>query len=59
LVCGLHVFMAPRIMGAEHRSWSPRLGVATMDDLRALRRVRVRRVGDDVWVAGELVDPPS
>lgn len=50
----LHVHVAPVILGGEHRGWPGPLGVRHLTQGLRLAGVRVRRLGDDIEVVGEL-----
>jgi diaminohydroxyphosphoribosylaminopyrimidine deaminase/5-amino-6-(5-phosphoribosylamino)uracil reductase len=54
LVDELHWFVAPRLLGDEGRPALAHLSVRRLAAAPALRALRVRRLGDDLWLTGRL-----
>ncbi len=57
LVDRVLLFIAPKLVGGEGRSWIAGPGVARMADALALEEVRVDRVGPDILVSGKPAAP--
>jgi len=51
-------FVAPKLVGGRGASPLAGLGVAGMDEAHALQGTRVRRVGDDLLIEGDLAPRP-
>ncbi len=54
LVDRLHLFLAPTLIGGDGRAMLASLGVERLRDARALRDLRVRRLGCDLLLSAEL-----
>ncbi len=54
LVDRLHLFLAPSLIGGDGRAVLASLGVGRLRDARALRDLRVRRLGCDLLLSAEL-----
>ena len=54
LVDRLHLFLAPTLIGGDGREVLASLGVRRLRNARALREVRVRRLGPDLLLSAEL-----
>jgi diaminohydroxyphosphoribosylaminopyrimidine deaminase/5-amino-6-(5-phosphoribosylamino)uracil reductase len=54
LIDRLELFMAPALMGAGHRGYGDALRVRELAAMPRLARYQVERLGDDVWIRGDL-----
>ena len=59
LVDEVHWFAAPKLLGGDARSALGPLDLGSLADTVTLENVRVRRIGDDVYVRGEVSRRPS
>jgi diaminohydroxyphosphoribosylaminopyrimidine deaminase/5-amino-6-(5-phosphoribosylamino)uracil reductase len=54
LVQRLTLFLAPLVLGGEHRAWAGALGIQDLGHAIRLAEVRIRRVGGDLLVSGRI-----